>query len=212
MIHRIIIIANGIVYPEICNDVVKTDYIIGVDRAAYWLIQHRIVPNVAVGDFDSTSSDEMAQLVKRNIEIKRFPPEKDFTDSELAVRHAISLSPKSIVIYGGSGTRLDHELGVIHLLEICQLAGIQAVFRNQTNEIAVIGRGRTILNKRRGSRYVSIVPITQTIQVSLSGFKYNLSKKIIHRGQTIGISNEFIRNQADIMIHRGKSFVIQSSD
>ena len=61
MIHRIIIIANGIVYPEICNDVVKTDYIIGVDRAAYWLIQHRIVPNVAVGDFDSTCSDEMAQ-------------------------------------------------------------------------------------------------------------------------------------------------------
>jgi thiamine pyrophosphokinase len=212
MKKRIIIVANGVLYPQIIKEIQKTDFIIGVDRAAYWLIEHGVVPSIAIGDFDSTSRGEFEKIHTVISAVKIYSPEKDFTDTELAVNYAIKQRPSSIVVYGGVGTRLDHTFGTLLLLERCQKFGILAVFRDQTNEAAVVGRGRTILKKREGSRYVSVVPITNSIQISLSGFKYEISKKTIIRGQTIGISNEFINKQATITIHRGLAFIIQSRD
>ena len=107
-----------------------------------------------------------------------FPPEKDFTDTELALQIALTRKPHSIVIYGGSGTRMDHVLGVLQLLESFSRKGQSLVFRDPTNDIRVLSRGRTILVKREGYRYVSIIPITNTITISLTGFKYPLDKKL----------------------------------
>jgi thiamine pyrophosphokinase len=212
MKSRIVITCNGILYPGIIKEIQKNDYIIGVDRAAYWLIEHGITPRVAIGDFDSTNRGELDKILKKTPSVKTYSSEKDFTDAELAVNYAITLKPPSIIIYGGSGTRLDHTLGTLHLLEHCQKLGISAVFRDQTNEVRVVGRGRTILQKREGSRYVSIIPITHSIQITLSNFKYEIDKKTIIRGQTIGISNEFISKQATMTIHNGLAYVIQSRD
>ena len=54
--------------------------------------------------------------------------------------------------------------------------------------------------------------ILNLIQISLSGFTGDVVRKTILRGQTIGISNEFIGAKATITIHRGKALVIQSRD
>ena len=53
---------------------------------------------------------------------------------------------------------------------------------------------------------------TNIIQISLEGLKYTVIKKVIRRGQTIGISNEFISDKATVTIHHGKALVIQSKD
>jgi len=208
----IVIVANGELDEWIVKDIPAGAFVIGVDRAAYWLIKNNIIPDVAIGDFDSTTTDEYDLIKKKIKKITSFPPEKDFSDTELAVRHAIRLKPKQIIIYGGSGTRLDHTLGTIQLLEVSIRSGIFAVFRNRTNEIVVVGRGRTILEKREGYKYMSVIPITKIIQMTLSGFKYDVSKKIITRGQTIGISNEFAGRQGQVTIHRGVAFIIRSRD
>ncbi|MBI4058148.1 thiamine diphosphokinase, partial [Candidatus Gottesmanbacteria bacterium] len=53
--ERIVIFGNGRLLVYYVRQIRKSDYIIGVDRAAYWLITHGVVPNVAIGDFDSVS-------------------------------------------------------------------------------------------------------------------------------------------------------------
>jgi thiamine pyrophosphokinase len=212
MKKRIIIVCNGALYPQISKEIQNKDFVIGVDRAAYWLIEHGVIPAVAIGDFDSTSRGELEKLKKIIVTIQKYPPEKNFTDTELALMYAIKLKPSMIIVYGGTGTRLDHEMGTVFLLERCQRLGIPAVIRNETNEVMVLGRGRTILKKREGMRYVSVIPITKSIHITLTDFKYEITKKTIFRGQTIGISNEFCRKQAMITIHRGLAFVFQSRD
>lgn len=209
---NIAIVMNGVLFEDFIREIKAHEVIIGVDRAAYWLIQHGVIPSVAIGDFDSVNKEELKVIRKKVPMVQSFPSEKDFTDTELALRYALRQKPKSIVMYGGSGTRLDHVLGTIHLLERCLRLGIFTVFRDRTNEIVVIGRGRTILKKRAGYRYVSLVPITQSIQVTLSNFKYEIKNTIIRRGQTIGISNEFIGGQGEITLSHGRALVIQSRD
>ena len=209
---RIAIVANGNPPGSFVKEIQKADLVIGVDRAAYWLIAHGITPAAAIGDFDSTSGGEFARIKKTVPIIKTFASNKDFTDTELALQYAIRKKPSEIILYGGSGTRLDHQLGTLHLLERCMRLGISAVFLDETNEVRVVSRGRTILNKRVGYRYVSVVPITNSIQITLEYFKYNIAKTTIRRGQTIGISNEFTGRQATITMHRGLAFIIQSRD
>lgn len=212
MKKRFCIVANGTLKPSLLASIAKGDMVIGVDHAAFWLIEHNVIPDVAIGDFDSVNPDEMKIISKNVKKVIRYQPEKNYTDTELALRYAIRLRPSSIMILGGSGTRLDHTIGVLQLFEKSAERGIPMAFRDTTNEVVVAGRGRTILTKRGGCRYVSFIPITSTIQVSLSGFKYNITKKTIRRGQTIGISNEFMGPKADVTVHRGRAFIIQSRD
>lgn len=212
MKKRIIIVANGALHASILTSIQKNDIVIGVDRAAYWLLMHRIIPDMAVGDFDSCSTEEL-NMIKRKIKlVKSYVPEKDFTDTELAVELAIVKKPNEIIIFGGFGSRADHQLAAMHLLERCESAGVTASLKNRTNDVRVITRGRTILEKREGARYVSIIPITDEICVSLEHLKYTLKNTTIRRGQTLGISNEFIGVSATVRLSRGKAFVIQSKD
>jgi thiamine pyrophosphokinase len=196
----------------IAEEIEKQDFVIGVDRAAYWLIAQGIVPDMAIGDFDSCNKSELDEIQKMVKKIKKYSPEKDFTDTELAVTEAIKKKPKELVIYGGVGSRLDHTLASLTLLEQCDARGIPAVFRDETNEVVLVHRGRTILEQKEGMRYVSVLPYTESIQITLSGFSYDVVRKTILRGQAIGISNEFTKSRGEITIHRGKALVIQSRD
>ena len=185
-----------------------SDYIIGVDRGAFWLISNNIIPDIAIGDFDSVTASELQIIKKKAKRVDKYSKKKDFTDMELAVEYAITLRPKEVVIYGAIGNRIDHTMGNIHLLE--RLQGI-GVIRDRNNEVRIIS-GHTTVRKKPRYPYVSLLPITETIEISLTGFVYNASHALIRRGQTLGISNELRQNEGVIEIHEGKAFVIQSRD
>ena len=119
---------------------------------------------------------------------------------ELALKHAKG----ETYIFGGSGTRLDHTLATLLALKT-------QIFVDETNRIRKISKGRTIL-KPGGYRYVSIIPITSSIILSLSGFVYNLTKTKIFRSSTRGVSNEISGRQAVIDLFAGKAWVVESND
>lgn len=212
LMKRIVIVANGRLWKGITAEIDSEDYVIGVDRAAYWLLTQGVPVAAAVGDFDSTTPEELAFIKKNISDVRYYIPEKDFIDTELALQIALSQRPTEILIFGASGTRRDHELAVIGLLERCLRRGIPAEIRDETNSIGLVGRGRTILKGRAGMRYVSVIPVTNSIVISLRKFKYEITKKRILRGQTIGISNEILKTRAEIEVHVGRALVIQSRD
>src|SRR5689334_1730456 len=80
---------------------------VGVDRGVYHLLKKNISPRIAFGDFDSVNHEELAEIENMVKELKRFKPEKDETDLELALQWAISQNPDTIQIFGATGGRLD---------------------------------------------------------------------------------------------------------
>ena len=209
--NRILIFANGTLSNQFLRDIRSTDYLIGVDRGAHWVITHGIHPDIAVGDFDSVTAGEFALIRKKSGKLVRYPAEKDATDTELAVHTAIGKKPEEVIIFGGIGTRLDHVLGNIHLLEILHNRGIVAYLRDERNEIFLLSSRRTIKQSSR-YRYVSLLPYTGTVTVSLRGFKYPLSRAVLRRGSTRGVSNEITANEAIIDVYEGIALVIRSKD
>ncbi len=212
-IGTIAIVGGGKVSKQFLSEIVKSDYIVGVDRGAYWLLANGSTPDIAIGDFDSVISREL-RIIKQNVKrVEEHPKEKDATDMELAVEHAIKLNPKRVVIYGALGNRLDHTIGNIHLLERLSDMGIEGVIRDRYNEVRLLTK-TFIIDRRqhRNYKYLSVLPVSDEMEVTLTGFRYDVSRALIRRGQTLGISNEIKGVQATIDVHRGRALVIRSRD
>ena len=206
----ILIVGGGSLSEQFLPEIRKADFIIGVDHGAAWLIAHGITPNIAIGDFDSVTKEELAHIQQSVKIVMVHPAEKDFTDMELAVAEAVKLKPKSAVIYGGIGTRLDHTLGTFQLLEHFLQAGIAARLVDDHNDICLVS-GKQIM--RKGVfRYISVLPFSQSATVSLRGFLYEASHLQLTRGMTRGISNEFVGKSGTVNVHEGIVWVIQSRD
>ncbi len=69
-----------------------------MDRGVYHLLKRNITPKIAFGDFDSVSSEELMMIEEQVAELKKYKPEKDETDMELALNWALEQEPSMIRI------------------------------------------------------------------------------------------------------------------
>lgn len=203
---NIAIVAGGKLLKQFLTEIQQADFIIGVDRGALWLLQQKITPDVAIGDFDSVTRKEFQKIKQKVKKVIEFSKKKAATDLELAVDYAIKQKSERVIIFGGIGTRLDHTIAAVHLLEKLTTSG---KIIDSRNEIELV---RKALHVFPSHRYVSILPYTKKIVVSLSGFAYPLSRKELVRSTSRGISNEVVGKKAKIEVHEGIALVIKSRD
>lgn len=192
------------------------DYIVGVDQGAYFLVEHGFAPHVAMGDFDSVSSEQYDRIKQASQSFIGYDAiDKNYTDTQLAVMHALELKPKHIVLVGGLGTRFDHSLTNLHLLELALEQKIAMSLVDQHNKIQLMDQTQPLTIEKSGYRYVSLLPHTpDVVDIRLSGFKYPLTDTPLSltRGLSIGISNELVEEQGTIAIASGQLLVIQAND
>lgn len=185
---------------------------VGVDRGASELIRYGIQPSYAFGDFDSISSQERETLgVDSNIFV--FPQAKDKTDLELALDWAVEKQPESIVVFGATGGRLDHELANIQLLR----KGIEGCFDieivDQQNRMMAKGPGQYTLDEDADFPYVSFLPLNNGVKgLTLEGFKYPLTDMEVQSAGTLTVSNELIAKSGTFSFSSGIVIVIRSRD
>ncbi|UEX89360.1 thiamine diphosphokinase [Staphylococcus ratti] len=189
----------------------KNEDWVGVDRGTLNLLQAKIQPVFAVGDFDSVSNQER-RWIEARMDIEKMPKEKDVTDLAYAIQKAIQMGYKKIKIYGATGGRLDHFMGAMQILKHrdFQNKKIQLIDKNNIIELLTVG-AYTKRNKTQYD-YISFIPATDEVTLSLEGFKYELSEKRLEQGSTLTISNEFVDKYAQINIHEGMIYQIRSRD
>ena len=190
---------------------IEYDYVICADGGLEKAKNYGIKPDIAIGDFDSTAPDLLDEYAK-NIDIEKFPPEKDFTDMELAVQFAVSKGFKSITLIGASGTRLDHTFGNILLMEKYYKDGVNIVIIDNNNKMKFISHKGELFIEYKEGYYISIIPLTELEGLSLEGFKYNLKNVNVQRGSTLCISNQIEDSKGKITLRKGKAIVFISKD
>ena len=113
---------------------------IGVDRGVMYLIERSLPIYAAFGDFDSISETELQAMEEKTGIIKRFKPEKDETDMELALLWAIKEGATTIRLFGATGGRLDHTIANLQLLlrEALDNKHIQLEIIDKQNSVSVV--------------------------------------------------------------------------
>lgn len=188
---------------------------VGVDRGVFNLIEKKIIPTIAFGDFDSVSDEEMVEIEKNVLNLKKYKPEKDETDLELAVSWALMQKPSKIQIFGATGGRLDHFLANVQLL-------IKPVMDGDLTDILLVDQKNIVFVKSPGcykikndikKKYISFVPVTFDVKnITLNGFKYPLNNCHISLGSTLCISNELIGGYGTFSFTEGILIVVRSRD
>lgn len=213
---KTLIVSGGNVEEELLNEIYsnnKFDNIIASDRGLEVLDKQGITPNYIIGDFDSIDRKILDKYINnKNIKIRRLNPEKDYTDTHMALKLGVEIESKEIIILGGLGTRIDHMLANIHILKEALENGIECKIVDSRNEIQLINK-KTILKLNKNYKYISLIPLTTKAEgITLNGFKYSLSNATLEIGHSIGVSNEQIEKNAIIDLKAGILILIKSKD
>jgi thiamine pyrophosphokinase len=188
---------------------------VGVDRGVFHLINRNIIPVKAFGDFDSVSEEELSIIEHQVSGIKKYKPEKDETDMELALNWALDQKPEAIHLFGATGGRLDHLLANVQLLLNPLKANnpVNVYIIDEKNYVFLKEAGHYSLEKMPSKKYISFVPLTlEVTDLTLEGFKYPLKNRHIYLGSTLSISNELISDYGTFSFSKGILIVIRSND
>lgn len=193
----------------------KEDYLIAVDGGVKHFLKMGLIPNVIIGDFDSTPRSIQKKLTQICKEQKilfptiiKYPRKKDKTDSELAIDYCLGKKFQEINICGILGDRIDHLMANIFLLIKTQAENksIKIRFIEGNNEIYILDK-QIIINGKIGDE-VSIIPVSDKLEgVATEGLYYRLINDALFFGSTRGISNVMNKNSAKITAVRGTALI-----
>ncbi|WP_010301644.1 thiamine diphosphokinase [Kurthia senegalensis] len=188
---------------------------IGADHGTIYLLENGITPQLAVGDFDSLTPSEWALVQEKVAKIEKHLPEKDETDTELAIRQALLLLPDKITILGATGGRLDHYEANLHIMYRLQKEHPQCELNivNQKNEIRFLFPRLNELVYDEKYPYVSFFPFGMSVTgVTLRGVAYETTNETIELGSTRFTSNEICREGGTISFDSSAVMMIRSVD
>ncbi len=209
-----LIVAGGeIKNLSILKDIaVKSDLIIAADSGYFYLSKIDVKPLYLVGDMDSLTKDLQNRAISAGVNLIKHPVEKDKTDSELAIDILHQLGATEIIVLGGTGCRLDHTLSNINSLRYMDKLGIKGSVIDELNEVRYLKSGESVDLLNKGLN-VSILPISsEGAVVSLKGFHYELSRRRLNFGSSLGISNLIENSIGKISCHSGEIFIIEAKD
>ena len=177
-----LIITGGSINDEFVKKITSKsfyDQVIAVDGGLAVLDRLGLIPDAVVGDFDTVSPEllEKYQRLGGTIRWEVHKPEKDETDTELAVNTAIALGCDNLLLLGATGGRLDHFMGNLHLLYLCLKKGVYGAIADEQNRLTILDKGRTFQKGECFGTYISFLPLSLEVKgVTLTGFAYPLVK------------------------------------
>lgn len=202
----IIIAAGDLTMGELA--VRDEDYIIAVDGGLSYCGILAVEPDMIIGDFDSVSEQEKQAIesLKEQIpeRIMELPVEKDDTDMLAALKHGLALGYQDFRIYAGMGGRFDHTLANIQSLLYLKNHSATGYLVDGTGMVLVLQNEAIHLNKNLEG-YLSLFSLGKEAKgVTIQGMKYPLNNYTMTNDFPIGISNEFIGEEAVISVEEGE--------
>lgn len=215
--HKILIVSGGSIEDDFVRDLIqKNDYetVIACDSGMEFFYRNGLHPDLILGDFDSADQSVVKAFREQgDVRLEQFPAQKDWTDTELAVRRALESGADQIDLVGATGSRLDHVMGNLQLLALGLEKGVTISLLDAHNRIRLIDQPLTIKKKEQYGDYVSLIPHGGAVcGLTLKGMKYPLFGATLTPDVSLGISNEIVDEEASISFQEGRLFVFETRD
>lgn len=203
---RCVIFAGGepVRAENVDLDRVKASYVICADRGFKLANELSVHTDMVLGDFDSLG------YVPDSENLRQFPVEKDDTDLMLAVKEALEMGFTEFDIYGACGGRLDHMVGNIQCLKLLLDNGAWGQMISDNEYIALYGPGEYRINKIEDFSLSLFAYSPKVKGLTIRSTKYTAENAELCYNSTLGVSNEFEKDYAEIGFTEGTLMVICS--
>lgn len=182
------------------------DLVIAADAGLTHLRRLGIEPDLILGDFDSLGH------IPEGDRVEVCPVEKDYTDTQLALRRACERGYRRCLIFGGTGGRLDHTLANIQCLANAEAEGVEAVLIGRGYALRALSGGRLIFPAGYCGGYSVFAQGGTASGVSERGGKYELTDTTLLTTNPLGVSNSFMGGEVQISVRSGTLIVYWEDD
>ena len=190
----------------------SADYLIAVDHGADACHAAGVIPQLALGDFDSATPETLSWLKEQQVPCMKFNADKYDTDLALALKsaeyEAIRRDSKlSLTVVSTSGGHLDHQLVVLGLLATWAKTGKASVRVIENDfEMRFLAAGQVNswqLSATNAGKKISLVALSEECEVSEAGMKWNLDHQKFTLLGDDGISNIVESDNAWVRCEKG---------
>lgn len=214
---RCLIVTGGTIDIAFAKDFLSQrsyDYVIAADAGLEVLRPLHISPNEVVGDLDTVDKKVLEEYQNQpGIEFEIHKPEKDETDTELALLTAARQGCEAVDILGALGGRMDHAIGNIQLMYQFFCQGMEVNIYDARNRLYLLGGHKVFHREEVYGKYISFLPMTETVEgLTLRGFKYPLQRRTIGLGTSLCISNELKREEGILELEKGVLLCVEAHD
>ncbi len=199
--------------PEYDIDFLKAnlrsdDFVICADAGADRILTTGRIPDLLVGDFDSSKSCG----VFKNVETVKLPVMKDDTDTQHCAEIAVERGYKEILLLCATGGRLDHTLANLSVLYYLKNRSCKGRIADRFSDIMLLESGENTLGNVKG-KTISVMPfLSKKIVLSYEGMLYPLKNETVFAEYPYSISNVAEEDSVSITLHEGEALVIISND
>ena len=185
-------------------------FVIAADSGIEHAAALGLAVDVLVGDLDSASAGAVRAAEAAGVRIERHPADKDATDLELALEHALSLGARRVtVVSGGGGTRLDHHLAELVLLAAARFAPLHIDARIGAARAVAIHPGRPVaLTGDSGAMLTLLALGGPASGVTTTGLRWALHAETLESGSARGVSNEIVTGAVAIEVGGGSVLAV----
>ncbi len=204
---RALIFANGDLndgpFLRRALDAAPGALIVAADGGARLARQVGLRANTVIGDMDSLSAAELADLERAGAAIHRFPEAKNETDLELALTWAAEQGATWMRVIGGVGDRLDQTVSNVYLLALPVLKGRDVRLVVGKQEVWLLYPGESLIEGAPDDT-VSLLPLGGAAQgVRTENLYYPLVNEPLLFGPARGLSNVMTADRARVWLRDG---------
>jgi thiamine pyrophosphokinase len=190
---------------QLCKSFVSgADLIVAADSGLIAAENAGIKPDWIIGDMDSLD-DSLRLLSYPPERVLRYPRDKDFTDTEMALWFLRDEGCLSIWIVGGGGGRIDHLFAIRSLFE---RENSPERWLTAQEDIYCVDGGQELFLPLPAGSLVSVFPLGGgPWEAASKGLKWPLNGLAWDRG-FFGISNVAVTGSISVQAVRGRFMVI----
>ena len=188
------------------------DLVVAADGGALKAQALGLVPDVVVGDSDSLPAAAADELRAAGVPVIVHPSAKDESDTELAVREALTRGATTLTVIGAfGGARLEHTIANLLLLAMPELAGRDARLADGASVVRLLEPGAALAIDGRQGDFVSLLPLAQRVEgVTTDGLEFPLRDEALTQGPARGLSNVMTSDSATVRLRAGRLLVVHT--
>lgn len=185
------------------KDVASGRKIFCIDKGIELCRACEVIPTFLIGDFDSANQSAVDWARTKKIPVEKYPVDKDFTDTQLALKRAEEIFGEHVAILTGAfGGRFDHLYSTIFT---CAAWNRKIILADEREMIFYLRGGEDVtINFFKKPLAVSLLPMSETCEgVITKNLHWELDGATLTQSFPNAVSNRIDNDKIFVKVERG---------
>ena len=180
----------------------ENDFVIAADGGFEKIHQLGIEPDLVIGDLDSLGYVPVGDNVEKHKVMK------NETDMMICVKTALHKGFNNIVIFGGTGGRIDHTFANIQTLLYASQLGANIKMVDGNNTYTVVSDGSISITGKEKNIFSVFAINGVAHNVTIKNALYNIESYKLEENRPLGVSNQFVNANPVISVGKGSLLIV----